>query len=73
MAYMKHFPGKREPFFWAVFANFMTSKSLRSSEQEINLCGTMAYRMCAKAAADVPIEADKVRNISRSFLLRSRH
>ncbi|KAL8843581.1 MAG: hypothetical protein Q9170_000085 [Blastenia crenularia] len=64
MAYMKHFPNKREPFFWAVFANFMASKSPKSSEQERNLCGAMAYRMCAKAAEDVSVHADKVWNIS---------
>ncbi|KAL9007123.1 MAG: hypothetical protein Q9188_000158 [Gyalolechia gomerana] len=68
MAYMKHFPSKREPFFWAIFANFMASKSLKSSEQEMKLCGVMAYRMCAKAAEDVPLEADKVRNTSHSSL-----
>lgn len=68
MAYMKHFPSKREPFFWAIFANFMASKSLKSSEQEMKLYGIMAYRMCAKAAEDVPLEADKVRNTSHSSL-----
>ncbi|KAL9031855.1 MAG: hypothetical protein Q9196_000169 [Gyalolechia fulgens] len=66
MAYMKHFPSKREPFFWVIFANFMASKSLKSAEQEMKLCGTMAYRMCAKAAEGVPLEADKVRDTSRS-------
>ncbi|KAL8924656.1 MAG: hypothetical protein Q9208_003971 [Pyrenodesmia sp. 3 TL-2023] len=60
MAYTKHFPNKREPFFWAIFANFMASKSAKISDQEKTLCGTMAYRMCAKAAEDVNPEEGKV-------------
>lgn len=64
MAYMKHFANKREPFFWAIFANFMASSSPKTSEQERTLCGTMAYRMCAKAAVDVNVEAAKVGDTS---------
>ncbi|KAI4147842.1 MAG: hypothetical protein LQ341_001715 [Variospora aurantia] len=60
MAYMKHFPSKPEPFFWAIFANFMASKSLKTPDQEKVLCGTMAYRMCAKAADDVHAEPGKI-------------
>lgn len=60
MAYTRHFPNKREPFFWAIFANFMASKSTKLSDQEKALCGTMAYRMCAKAAEDVSSEERKV-------------
>ncbi|KAI4120089.1 MAG: hypothetical protein LQ345_000045 [Seirophora villosa] len=59
MAYMKHFPNKPDPFFWAIFANFMASKSRKTPDQEKLLCGTMAYRMCAKAAEDVNTEPAK--------------
>lgn len=66
MAYMKHFPNKPDPFFWAIFANFMASKSRKTPDQEKLLCGTMAYRMCAKAAEDVNTEPAKVGGISHS-------
>lgn len=66
MAYMKHFPSKREPFFWAIFTNFMASKSPKISGQEKALYGTMAYRMCAKAAEDVTEEAGTVGDTSHS-------
>ena len=62
MAYMKHFPNKREPFFWAILANFTASKNPKGLEQEKSLCSAMAYRMAAKAAEDVPIESNKVRD-----------
>ncbi|KAL9605137.1 MAG: hypothetical protein Q9219_000071 [cf. Caloplaca sp. 3 TL-2023] len=66
MAYMKHFPSKRDPFFWAIFANFMASQNPHSPEQERHLCGAMAYRMCAKAAEDVCLDSDKVKITSHS-------
>lgn len=66
MAYMKHFPSKREPFFWTIFANFMAAKSPKTSEQEKTLYSAMAYRMCAKAAEDVKFQAEEVGETSHS-------
>ncbi|KAL8908750.1 MAG: hypothetical protein Q9207_000607 [Kuettlingeria erythrocarpa] len=66
MAYTRHFPNKREPFFWAIFANFMASKSSKIPDQEKALCGTMAYRMCAKAAEAVSSAEGKVGDSSHS-------
>ncbi|KAL8655697.1 MAG: hypothetical protein Q9210_000719 [Variospora velana] len=71
MAYMKHFPSKPEPFFWAIFANFMASKSLKTPDQEKVLCGTMAYRMCAKAAEDVHAEPGKKKELKSGRVLRT--
>ncbi|KAL9638943.1 MAG: hypothetical protein Q9204_001304 [Flavoplaca sp. TL-2023a] len=59
MTYTKHFPTRREPFFWTIFANFMASKTLPDVHSEKQLCGTMAYRMCAKAAEAVVFEPDQ--------------
>ncbi|KAL8880179.1 MAG: hypothetical protein Q9198_002364, partial [Flavoplaca austrocitrina] len=59
MTYTKHFPTRRDPFFWTIFANFMASKTLPDVNSEKQLCGTMAYRMCAKAAEAVVFEPDQ--------------
>ncbi|KAL8857000.1 MAG: hypothetical protein Q9178_006405 [Gyalolechia marmorata] len=59
MTYTKHFPNRRDPFFWTIFANFMASKSLPDRDNEKELCGTMAYRMCAKAAEAVTLDRDQ--------------
>ncbi|KAL8699660.1 MAG: hypothetical protein Q9224_001318 [Gallowayella concinna] len=59
MTYTKHFPNRREPFFWTIFANFMASRSLTDQDNERNLCRTMAYRMCAKAAEAVPLNTNQ--------------
>ncbi|KAL8674694.1 MAG: hypothetical protein Q9168_000926 [Polycauliona sp. 1 TL-2023] len=53
MTYTKNFPNRRDPFFWTIFANFMAAKTLPDGNSEKQLCGTMAYRMCAKAAEAV--------------------
>lgn len=66
MTYSRHYPHKREPFFGNIFAYYMTAKSDISSKQEKTLCGTMAYRMCVKAAEDVPSHEVKVRKVSTS-------
>ncbi|KAL9013220.1 MAG: hypothetical protein Q9173_002077 [Seirophora scorigena] len=71
MAYMKHFPSKPDPFFWAIFANFMASKSRKTPDQEKLLCGTMAYRMCAKAAEDVNTEPAKKKELKNGRVLRT--
>lgn len=68
MTYTKHFPTRRDPFFWTIFANFMASKTLPDGNSEKQLCGTMAYRMCAKAAEAVVLETDQVRKTSLSTL-----
>ncbi|KAL9042730.1 MAG: hypothetical protein Q9180_000388 [Flavoplaca navasiana] len=68
MTYTKHFPSRRDPFFWTIFANFMASKTLPDVNSEKQLCGTMAYRMCAKAAEAVVFEPDQVRKRSLSTL-----
>ncbi|KAI4261185.1 MAG: hypothetical protein L6R42_003613 [Xanthoria sp. 1 TBL-2021] len=59
MTYTKHFPNKRDPFFWTIFANFMASRTLPDENSEKQLCGTMAYRMCAKAAEAVVLDQDQ--------------
>ncbi|CAO1596555.1 hypothetical protein XANCAGTX0491_000393 [Xanthoria calcicola] len=59
MTYTKHFPNKRDPFFWTIFANFMASRTLPDENSEKQLCGTMAYRMCAKAAEAVVLDRDQ--------------
>ena len=66
MTYTKHFPNRRDPFFWTIFANFMASKSLPDQDSEKVLCGTMAYRMCAKAVEAVTLDRDQVRKLSHS-------
>ncbi|KAI4258318.1 MAG: hypothetical protein LQ352_001256 [Teloschistes flavicans] len=54
MTYSRHFPSKREPFFWTIFANYMAANTGTMSTEEKALCATMASRMCEKAAEDVP-------------------
>ncbi|KAL9591101.1 MAG: hypothetical protein Q9203_000100 [Teloschistes exilis] len=58
MTYSRHFPSKREPFFWTIFANYMVAATHTMSTQERALCATMASRMCEKAAEDVPFNAN---------------
>ncbi|KAL8702942.1 MAG: hypothetical protein Q9201_003896 [Fulgogasparrea decipioides] len=58
--YSRNFSSRREPFFWTILVNYMIAKSKATSQQEKQLCGTMACRMIEKAAADVPFNADKV-------------
>ncbi|KAL8813455.1 MAG: hypothetical protein Q9200_000252 [Gallowayella weberi] len=62
MTYTKHFPNRREPFFWTIFVNFMASRSLTDQDNERNLCRTMAYRMCAKAAEAVALDTKQDQN-----------
>ncbi|KAL8999299.1 MAG: hypothetical protein Q9169_001844 [Polycauliona sp. 2 TL-2023] len=59
MTYTKNFPDKRDPFFWTIFANFMAAENLPDGNSEKLLCGTMAYRMCAKAAEAVVLDQEK--------------
>lgn len=71
MNYTKHFPNKRDPFFWTIFANFMASRTLPDENSEKQLYGTMAYRMCAKAAEAVVLDQDQVGKISHSDFART--
>ncbi|KAL8789864.1 MAG: hypothetical protein Q9213_000932 [Squamulea squamosa] len=59
MTYTKHFPDKRDPFFWTIFVNFMASRTLPDQGTEKELCGTMAYRMYAKAAEATSLGQDQ--------------
>ncbi|KAL8773116.1 MAG: hypothetical protein Q9209_001792 [Squamulea sp. 1 TL-2023] len=59
MTYAKHFPNKRDPFFWTIFANFMASGTLPDHDNEKKLFGTMAYRMYAKAAEATSLDQDQ--------------
>ncbi|KAL8695485.1 MAG: hypothetical protein Q9218_000063 [Villophora microphyllina] len=70
MTYSRHFPTNRQPYFWTIFANYMAAVTVSStiSEQERTLCGTMAFRMCEKAAEDVSSHTDMELNNSGRVL-----
>jgi N-terminal acetyltransferase B complex non-catalytic subunit len=52
----KNFPRERTYYFWAIFCTHMLANDAKSSEMDRKLFGTLAYRMIAKAAADVPTD-----------------
>lgn len=56
MSLQKNFPRERAYYFWAIFCTHMLAIDIKSSEMDRKLFGTLAYRMIAKAAADVPTD-----------------
>lgn len=56
MSLQKNFPRERAYYFWAIFCTHMLATDTKSSEMDRKLFGTLAYRMIAKAAADVPTD-----------------
>ena len=53
-----------------IIGNHMATRSDKISDEEKKLYGTMAYRMCAKAAADVPSADSTVGRSSRLYHAR---
>ncbi|KAJ5556414.1 hypothetical protein N7494_000329 [Penicillium frequentans] len=67
MSLQKNFPRERAYYFWAIFCTHMLATDTKSSEMDRKLFGTLAYRMIAKAAADVPTDPDQLLSQPRAI------
>jgi hypothetical protein len=56
LLWSRAYPQKREPFVWSIVCNFLASTDSAVATKDRELCGMLAFRTLARAAADVPID-----------------
>ncbi|KAL4890899.1 N-acetyltransferase B complex non catalytic subunit-domain-containing protein [Aspergillus ambiguus] len=67
MSLQNNFPKQRKYHLWAIFLSYLVAADENASEMDRKLFGTLAYRMVAKAAENVPSDPKELLSPPRAI------